>query len=129
MRSRTPAAGFTLIELLIAVVILGILAAIVFPQFRNTTGKAAAAAMKSDLRNLATAQESYFYDAGLYTTDLAALKMAVSPSVTLSIAAAGAAGWSATATHPQATPGTCAVFYGGAPPPPPATTEGVIACQ
>ncbi len=129
MRSRPPAAGFTLIELLIAVVILGILASMVFPQFRHTTGRAAAAAMKSDLHNLATAQESYFYDTGLYTTDLAALKAAVSPSVTLSIPTANGAGWSATATHPQATPGTCAVFYGTAAPVGPATVEGVIACQ
>ena len=129
MRSRTPAAGFTLIELLIAVVILGILAAIVFPQFRNTTGKAAGAAMKSDLRNLATAQESYFYDAGLYTTDLSLLRVSTSPSVSLVITEASVSGWSATATHPQARPGTCAVFYGGAAPLPPASTEGVIACQ
>ncbi len=129
MRSRTPAAGFTLIELLIAVVIIGILASVAIPQFQSTRGKAAAAALKTDLRNLATAQESYFYDTGTYSTDLAALKVVLSPSVTLSIGAADVSGWSATATRPQADPNTCAVFYGRTTPPAPATVEGIVACE
>src|SRR5689334_23247553 len=54
--------GFTLIELLIVVVIIGILAAIAVPKFANSKGKAILASMKTDLRNLVTAQEGFYFD-------------------------------------------------------------------
>src|SRR3984893_9256509 len=65
---RTLKKGFTLIELLIVVVIIGILASIAIPKFANTKNKAYTAAMKSDLRNLVTAEESFFADSTKYVT-------------------------------------------------------------
>ena len=62
--------GFTLIELLIVVVIIGILAAIAIPKFSATREKAYFAAMKSDLKNLASQQEIYYSDWYTYSTRL-----------------------------------------------------------
>lgn len=124
-----PVAGFTLIELLIVVLIIGILAAIAIPKFQNSKGKAYASTLKADLRNLATAQEAYYYENSEYSPTTGNLQLSVSPGVTISIATATPAGWAATATHSAANPLTCAIFIGAVAALSPATTEGVVGCN
>jgi len=120
--------GFTLIELLIVVVIVGLLAAIAIPKLANTKQKAYVAQMKSDLKNLATAEEGYFYDSTFYTTSLASLNnFRPSTGVSLTVLEASAKGWSAEAVH-SATPRKCVLFQGAASPVAPATVEGRITC-
>ena len=120
--------GFTLIELLMVLVIIGLLASVLVPRFAHSREKAFVANMKVDLRNLATAQESYFYDYQAYTTNLNALT-AFRPSTRVSIVVnqATMGGWSATASHPN-TPRRCALFVGNATPVSAATQEGQIGC-
>jgi type IV pilus assembly protein PilA len=126
---RRTRRGFTLIELLVVVVIIGVLAAIAVPKFQSTKGKANAATMKSDLRNLATAQEAYFYENQIYSTSTVALNISLSSGVTITWGTVGAAGWAAKITHPLAYPIECAMFIGSVPPMPPATVEGQLLCQ
>ncbi|MEO8336436.1 MAG: prepilin-type N-terminal cleavage/methylation domain-containing protein [bacterium] len=102
--------GFTLIELLIVVVIIGILAAIAIPKFSATKGKAYIAAMKSDLRNLVTAEEAFFADSVKYVTfDTTKLKFRPSSGVGTPTIVPGPGYWTATITHTQITSFSCGI--------------------
>jgi type IV pilus assembly protein PilA len=127
---RRSDAGFTLIELLIVVVIIGILAVIAIPKFSNTKGRAIVSQMRSDLRNMVTAQEAYMSDALTYhpgPVPSPTLSYDPSGNVVITLSGVTNTGWAATATSPSTTR-TCAIFIGTAAPPPPATTAGIAAC-
>jgi len=65
--------GFTLIELLVVILIIGILAAIAIPSFLSQKDKANDASAKSYVRNMQTAEETYFTDNNAYSPSVAAL--------------------------------------------------------
>jgi type IV pilus assembly protein PilA len=121
--------GFTLIELLIVVVIIGILASIAIPQFANTKEKAYIASMKSDLRNLVTAEEAYFADSGQYSATLGAggVDLNVTSGNNNPTIAVTADGWTASISNVNTTK-TCAVYIGTTTLVP-AVKEGEPKCQ
>jgi len=127
---RKDTRGFTLIELLIVVVIIGILAAIAIPKFAATKDKAKLASVKTDLRNMMTAEEAYFSDYATYGT-FAQLQTA--SNYTLSsgntgAAAAAASGFTATVTNTSITSvlDQCEVQVGAGVA---STLDGVIVCS
>ena len=119
--------GFTLIELLIVVVIIGLLATIAIPKFGNTKEKAYIASMKSDLRNLVTAEEAYFADSTAYSEQTDCTTPPASGSVawcesrgnTLDKLKVRQGGWTARMTNAN-TKVECGIYVGGANPFPPA---------
>jgi prepilin-type N-terminal cleavage/methylation domain-containing protein len=123
--------GFTLIELMVVVVIIGLLAAIVGPQFSVARERTYVAVMRTDLRNFATAEESYFYDFAVYTSDPSHVEQRgfeTSKDVSLTVNEATSSGWSARTMH-LGTIEECYMFIGSAAPIGPATAEGVVVCS
>lgn len=122
--------GFTLIELLIVVVIIGILAAIAIPKFAATKDKAKLASVKTDVRNLMTAQEAYFSDFATYGS-LANVQSASNFSLSsgnTAAAAAAASGFTVTITNSTITSAIdqCTVQVGAGAA---STVDGVITCS
>lgn len=85
--------GFTLLELLIAMAIMGILAATILPRYADYKKRAFDSRARTDLINIAMAQEAYFLDAERYlscsgnTCSNLPGVTAISPGVNLSITA------------------------------------------
>ncbi|CAN5452707.1 hypothetical protein BH09GEM1_BH09GEM1_43380 [soil metagenome] len=122
--------GFTLIELLIVVVIIGILAAIAIPKFAGTKQKAYIAAMKSDLRNLVTAEEAFFADSVKYATyDTTKIKYRPSTGVNTPTIVVGSGFWSATITHTMIASFSCGIGVNTANPLIAKAGEGEPVCK
>jgi general secretion pathway protein G len=75
---RAAARGFTLIEILIVVVILGILAAIIIPQFTNAADDASISSARTQLQTMRSQIELYraqsptsSYPSATWSADLA----------------------------------------------------------
>lgn len=63
--------GITLIELMIVVVIIGILAGIAYPSYRNYTVQSRRSDAQTILLRVATLQEKFFADCSTYASSLA----------------------------------------------------------
>lgn len=110
--------------------VIGILVGLAIPRFTNVRGKTHLAAIEADLRNLALAQEAFYFVRGEYSATLDSLSARPSDGVTITIVTADRNGWAATASHPMANKDRCAVFHGvPAAKPAPAVREAVIACE
>lgn len=62
--------GFTLIELMIVIAIIGILAAVVMPSYRNYVLESQRTDTQGKLLQMMELQERFFVDNFIYTTDL-----------------------------------------------------------
>jgi prepilin-type N-terminal cleavage/methylation domain-containing protein len=108
--------GFSIFELLVTMVILGILAGI---SLKVADGKKRAyvAVIGSDLRNVATAQESYFHDSfdlpngPRYAANLSQLDFNQSDQVTVQMVG-HTKGWSARTIHKKRNDYRCAMYVG-----------------
>ena len=121
--------GFTLIELLIVVVIIGILASVAIPKFANSKGKAYTTAMKSDLRNLVSAEEAFFSDSSRYTGNLAQLSFKQTTGTIAPTIVGGGGYWSATNSHTQLMNTSCGIAMGTPNPLVASAGEGEPVCR
>ena len=69
-RYALPSSGFTLIELMIAVIILGILAGIAYPNYRTYVTQSRRADAKIALTEIANRQEKFLLQCNQYTGSL-----------------------------------------------------------
>ncbi|MDO4905249.1 MAG: type II secretion system major pseudopilin GspG [Lautropia sp.] len=75
---RRESAGFTLIELMVVVMILGVLAALVVPNFMNRPDEARAVVAKQDISQIMQQLKLYRLDNGRYPTTEQGLEALVS---------------------------------------------------
>ena len=95
------------------VVIIGLLAAIAIPKFAATKDKAKLASVRSDIRNIMTAQEAYFFDYATYTATLNPQTFVPTPGNTAAVVQSGGS-YTVTAGNPSISSGfySCTVEVG-----------------
>lgn len=123
--------GFTIIEMLIIVVIIGILAVITVQKFAGVKTKTYVAAMKSDLRNLVSAEEAFFADSGTYVVygDTSKLRFVPSLGVRTPQIVVGSGYWSATLTHAAVPNLSCGIAVHTRNPVDSTANDGAPACR
>lgn len=97
--------GVTLMELLIVVLIIGIITAIAFPNYREYVARAKRNEAKAALLQIATNQERWYLQNNTFTQDLIVLGFSTDPFTTASdtyvvrVTSADANNFTATATY------------------------------
>jgi type IV pilus assembly protein PilE len=106
MTLRRKMQGVTLIELMIVVVIIAILAAVGYPNYREFAARAKRNEAKAALLQIATNQERFYLQNNTFTQDLTVLGFATTPTFTtatgsyvITITAADAGNFTATADY------------------------------
>jgi len=101
--------GVTLMELMIVVVIIGILAAIAYPNYRQYVARAKRTEARAALLKIAANQERFYLQNNTYTMDMVLLGFPVgtafitnSNSYSISVTAANANNFTAIATYQNA---------------------------
>jgi len=119
MKMRKYMRGVTLMELMIVVVIVGILAAIAYPNYRQYVARAKRNEAKAALLQIATLQERFYLQNNTYTTDMtqlgfgvAANALSASQSYIINVNQADANTFAAVATYQfaDAEAAKCATF-------------------
>lgn len=126
----SPRAGLSRRALVVTLALVALFAAVAAWQVGALRWRTQARELRDELRGLAVAQESYFYDHRIYAGTLEVLVergYRPRPDARIVVHEATAGGWSATAVHRDA-PVACALFVRDAAPVGVATAPGVIRC-
>lgn len=105
--------GFTFVEILVAMAVFGALTAIAVPRYRTYKDRAYIASMKTELGSLRVAEEAFWAEHMVYSTDTTQLDWNGSASVQIAISSSDLNfGFAATATHVASPSLLCQTWVG-----------------